>query len=221
MAHKFDPQVKYAKSHEWVRMEGEVAVIGVSDYAQHLLSDVVYVELPEVGDTLTKGESLGTVESVKAASDIFSPLAGTVAEVNGALADAPERINEDPYGEGWIFVVKPDDADQYDELLDPGAYQDLLDQGIAVEAAERDVIVVDPMLATGNSASAAIDRLKKLNPRSIKFVCLLAAPEGIATLQKAHPDVPIFTAAIDRELNDHGYILPGLGDAGDRIFGTK
>jgi uracil phosphoribosyltransferase len=89
------------------------------------------------------------------------------------------------------------------------------------EMEERDIIVVDPMLATGNSASAAIDRLKKLNPRSIKFVCLLAAPEGIATLQKAHPDVPIFTAAIDRELNDHGYILPGLGDAGDRIFGTK
>ncbi|MCB1975145.1 MAG: uracil phosphoribosyltransferase, partial [Burkholderiaceae bacterium] len=78
-----------------------------------------------------------------------------------------------------------------------------------------------PMLATGNSACAAIDRLKKLKPRSIKFVCLLAAPEGIATMQKAHPDVPIYTAAIDRELNDHGYILPGLGDAGDRIFGTK
>ena len=86
---------------------------------------------------------------------------------------------------------------------------------------DRLVIVVDPMLATGNSAAAAIDRLKKLNPRSIKFVCLLAAPEGIATMQKAHPDVPIYTAAIDRELNDHGYILPGLGDAGDRIFGTK
>ena len=89
------------------------------------------------------------------------------------------------------------------------------------EMDERDIIVVDPMLATGNSASACVDRLKKLNPRSIKFVCLLAAPEGIATMQKAHPDVPIFTAAIDRELSDHGYILPGLGDAGDRIFGTK
>ena len=89
------------------------------------------------------------------------------------------------------------------------------------EMDERDIIVVDPMLATGNSAAACVDRLKKLNPRSIKFVCLLAAPEGIATMQKAHPDVPIFTAAIDRELNDHGYILPGLGDAGDRIFGTK
>jgi uracil phosphoribosyltransferase len=87
--------------------------------------------------------------------------------------------------------------------------------------AERDVVVVDPMLATGNSAAAAIDRIKQLGPRSIKFVCLLACPEGVAALQKAHPDVPIFTAAIDRQLNDHGYILPGLGDAGDRIFGTQ
>ena len=86
---------------------------------------------------------------------------------------------------------------------------------------ERDIVVVDPMLATGNSAIAAVDRLKELKPKSIKFVCLLTCPEGIAALQKAHPDVPIYTAAIDRELNDHGYILPGLGDAGDRIFGTK
>ena len=86
---------------------------------------------------------------------------------------------------------------------------------------ERDVIVVDPMLATGNSAIAAIDRIRTLNPRSIKFVCLLTCPEGIAALSAAHPDVPIYTAAVDRQLNDHGYILPGLGDAGDRIFGTK
>ena len=86
---------------------------------------------------------------------------------------------------------------------------------------ERDVVVVDPMLATGNSASAAIDRIKQLGPRSIKFACLLACPEGVAKLQKAHPDVPIFAAAIDRQLNEHGYILPGLGDAGDRIFGTQ
>ena len=85
----------------------------------------------------------------------------------------------------------------------------------------RDVLVVDPMLATGNSAAAAITRLKQLKPRSIKFVCLLTCPEGVAALQKAHPDVPIFTAAIDRQLNEHGYILPGLGDAGDRIFGTQ
>jgi uracil phosphoribosyltransferase len=85
----------------------------------------------------------------------------------------------------------------------------------------RDVLVVDPMLATGNSAAAAISRLKQLKPRSIKFVCLLTCPEGLAALHKAHPDVPIFTAAIDRQLNEHGYILPGLGDAGDRIFGTQ
>lgn len=89
------------------------------------------------------------------------------------------------------------------------------------EVAERDVIVVDPMLATGNSAVAALDRIKNLKPRSIKFVCLLAAPQGVETLQKAHPDVHIFTASLDRGLNEKGYILPGLGDAGDRIFGTK
>nr|MDP2192269.1 uracil phosphoribosyltransferase [Rhodoferax sp.] len=86
---------------------------------------------------------------------------------------------------------------------------------------ERDVVVVDPMLATGNSAVAAVQRIKALNPKSIKFVCLLTCPEGIATMRKAHPDVPIYTAAIDRQLNEHGYILPGLGDAGDRIFGTQ
>ena len=86
---------------------------------------------------------------------------------------------------------------------------------------ERDVIVVDPMLATGNSAIAAVERIKELNPKSIKFVCLLTCPEGVAALHKAHPDVPIYTAAIDRQLDEHGYILPGLGDAGDRIFGTK
>lgn len=86
---------------------------------------------------------------------------------------------------------------------------------------ERDAIVLDPMLATGNSAIAAVDRLKETRPKSIRFVCLLAAPEGLKNFAGAHPDVPVFTAAIDRELNDHGYILPGLGDAGDRLFGTK
>jgi uracil phosphoribosyltransferase len=86
---------------------------------------------------------------------------------------------------------------------------------------ERDAIVVDPMLATGNSAVAAVDRLKEVRPRSIKFVCLLTCPEGLKAMGEAHPDVPIYTAAIDRQLNEHAYILPGLGDAGDRIFGTK
>ncbi|MDB5889681.1 MAG: uracil phosphoribosyltransferase [Polaromonas sp.] len=86
---------------------------------------------------------------------------------------------------------------------------------------ERDIVIVDPMLATGNSAIAAVERLKELNPKSVKFVCLLTCPEGLRALTSAHPDVHIYTAAIDRELNSHGYILPGLGDAGDRIFGTK
>ena len=86
---------------------------------------------------------------------------------------------------------------------------------------ERDVIVLDPMLATGNSAVAAVDRLKKTHPRSIRFVCLVTCPEGLKTFHDAHPDVPVYTPAIDRGLNDHGYIVPGLGDAGDRIFGTK
>jgi uracil phosphoribosyltransferase len=89
------------------------------------------------------------------------------------------------------------------------------------EMNERDAIVLDPMLATGNSAVAAIDRLKRTGPRSIRFVCVITCPEGVKTLHDAHPDVPIYTAAIDRELNDHGYIVPGLGDAGDRIYGTK
>ena len=86
---------------------------------------------------------------------------------------------------------------------------------------ERDAIVLDPMLATGNSAVAAVDRLKETHPKSIRFLCLLAAPEGLRHLNEAHPDVPVYTAAIDRELDDHGYIVPGLGDAGDRLFGTK
>ena len=86
---------------------------------------------------------------------------------------------------------------------------------------QRDVVVVDPMLATGNSAIAAVTRLKQLNPKSIRFVCLLTCPEGLTAINKANPDVPVFTAAIDRQLSEHGYILPGLGDAGDRIFGTQ
>jgi uracil phosphoribosyltransferase len=103
------------------------------------------------------------------------------------------------------------------ETLQPVEYYFRVPQ----EMGERDVIMCDPMLATGNSAVAAISRVKQTNPRSIKYVCLLAAPEGVKVLLEAHPDVKVYTAALDRQLNEKGYILPGLGDAGDRLFGTK
>ena len=123
MSYKYDPKARYTASHEWVRMEGDVAVIGVSDYAQHLLSDVVYVELPEVGDTVTAGESLGTVESVKAAEDANAPVSGEVIEVNTALEGSPEWVNEDPYGKAWLIKVTPSDPGELDRLMDAAAYE--------------------------------------------------------------------------------------------------
>ena len=123
MSYRFDPKAKYAKSHEWARVEGDAAVIGVSDYAQHLLSDVVYVELPELGDMLTKGESLGTVESVKAAEDAYAPLTGEVIEVNTQLEANPEWINEDPYGKAWLVKIIPSDSGQLADLMDAGTYE--------------------------------------------------------------------------------------------------
>ena len=123
MSYKFDEKARYAKSHEWVRMEGDVAVIGVSDYAQHLLSDIVYVELPEVGDTVTKGESMGTVESVKAAEDAIAPINGEVIEVNAELEDNPEWVNEDPYGKAWLLKVTPADPAEFDDLMDAVTYE--------------------------------------------------------------------------------------------------
>ncbi len=123
MAYRFDPKAKYAKSHEWARQEGDIVVIGVSDYAQHLLSDVVYVELPEVGDTVTQGESLGTVESVKAAEDAYAPISGEVLEVNADLEANPEWINSDPYTKAWMIKVAPADLGQLDALMDLAAYE--------------------------------------------------------------------------------------------------
>ncbi|PKO22502.1 MAG: glycine cleavage system protein H [Chloroflexi bacterium HGW-Chloroflexi-1] len=123
MSYKFDPQARYARTHEWARLEGKVAVIGISDYAQQALSDVVYVELPEVGDTVTKGESLGTVESVKAAEDANAPLSGEVIEVNTDLEDNPEWVNEDPFGKAWLIKIKPSDPDEWQSLMDVKAYE--------------------------------------------------------------------------------------------------
>ena len=121
--------LKFLKSHEWARVEdnGQVT-IGISDHAQGLLGDLVYVELPNVGDRVEAGNACAVVESVKAASDVYSPVTGTVTAVNAALTDKPETINEDAYGDGWLFVIQPDNlAEDQDELLDPDAYAELIE----------------------------------------------------------------------------------------------
>lgn len=120
--------LKFHKSHEWVRVEGNgKATIGISDHAQSLLGDLVYVELPNVGDRIEAGNACAVVESVKAASDVYAPVSGKVVEVNAALADKPETINEDAYGEGWMFVVELEDADQLNDLLDADGYAEQLE----------------------------------------------------------------------------------------------
>ena len=120
--------LKFLKSHEWVRAEDNgKATIGISDHAQGLLGDLVYVELPNVGDQIQAGNACAVVESVKAASDVYAPVSGKVVEVNTALADKPETINEDAYGDGWLFVIELDDADQLGELLASDDYAELLD----------------------------------------------------------------------------------------------
>ncbi|QYR53430.1 glycine cleavage system protein GcvH [Lysobacter soyae] len=128
MSAEIPGDLKFLKSHEWVRVEGDGrATIGISDHAQGLLGDLVYVELPEVGDEVVAGTACAVVESVKAASDVYAPVSGKVVEVNAALADAPETINEDAFGDGWLFVVELSDAAQADELLSPDDYQQLVD----------------------------------------------------------------------------------------------
>ena len=117
--------IRYTEEHEWARITGDIARIGVSDYAQDQLGDIVFVELPAVGDTLAKGEVFGTLESVKAVSELYLPLSGEVVAVNTALTDAPELINQDPYA-AWIIEVRPTDAGEYDQLLTAAAYLDLL-----------------------------------------------------------------------------------------------
>ncbi|NZA28164.1 glycine cleavage system protein GcvH [Luteimonas sp. SJ-92] len=120
--------LKFMKSHEWARVEDDGKVtVGISDHAQGLLGDLVYVDLPHVGDKVEAGNAAAVVESVKAASDVYAPVSGTIVAVNDDLADKPETINEDAYGEGWIFVVQADDTDQLNELLDPDAYGSLLE----------------------------------------------------------------------------------------------
>jgi glycine cleavage system H protein len=114
---------KYTRTDEWVKLDGDEAVIGVTDYAQNALSDMVYVELPQVGDSLKAGEHLGTVESVKAVSDVSMPIGGTVIAVNAELESAPEKVNQEPYGAGWIIRIKPANTAEMDALLDAAAYE--------------------------------------------------------------------------------------------------
>lgn len=118
--------LKYTKDHEWARIEGDVVTIGITDYAQSELGDIVYVELPEVGNQTTQGESFGTIEAVKAVSDLFAPLSGEVIEVNTALTDQPEIINKDPYGEGWIIKIKISNPSEVDKLLNKEQYEELI-----------------------------------------------------------------------------------------------
>jgi glycine cleavage system H protein len=120
-------ELKYSKSHEWVRINDDGSVtIGITEHAQDLMGDMVYVELPESGASLNQGDDCAVVESVKAASDVYAPIGGEVLEVNDALADAPETINSDPYGEGWIFRMNPSDGAEVDALLDANAYEELV-----------------------------------------------------------------------------------------------
>ena len=120
---KVDSEARYTESHEWARWDSEEIVCGISDHAQDTLSDIVYVEMPEVGDIFDADEPFGVVESVKAASDLYTPMGGEVTAVNEGLEDAPELINSDPYGEGWMIRLTPSDPDEFEDLMDAEEYE--------------------------------------------------------------------------------------------------
>ena len=187
---------KDASTNSFRRLLGELSTLMAYEITRHMPLQEVPVETPLERTTghVIDGKKLVLVSILRAGNGLLD---GMLSVVPGA------RV-------GHIGLYRDPDT------LHPVEYYFKMPS----QMEERDVIVVDPMLATGNSAVAAIDRIKKLRPRSIRFMCLLTCPEGLATLQQAHPDVDIYTAAIDRGLNAHGYIVPGLGDAGDRIFGT-
>ena len=119
--------IKYTNDHEWARQDGEIVVVGITDFAQQQLGEVVFVELPDIDREVDQGEESAVVESVKAAGEVKSPVAGTVVEINQALEDTPEKVNEDPNGEGWLFKLRPADPSQIDALLDESSYQNLVD----------------------------------------------------------------------------------------------
>ena len=124
---KIPADLKYTEDHEWVRVEGDTAVVGITDYAQNELGDVVFVEIETEGEELEKGETFGTVEAVKTVSDLFMPVGGTVAEVNQTLADDPELVNKDPYGEGWMIKISLKDAAEVDKLMSADDYKNMIE----------------------------------------------------------------------------------------------
>jgi glycine cleavage system H protein len=120
-------ELRYSSDHEWVRLEDGRARIGITDYAQDALGDVVFVDLPDTGTAVQKGASVSEVESTKSVSEIYAPVSGTIVEVNAELADNPQRLNDDPYGDGWLFVIEPSDPSQVGELLEAEGYRELIE----------------------------------------------------------------------------------------------
>ena len=125
---EFPSNVKYTKEHEWIRVEGDIAYVGITDYAQEQLGDIVFVDIPTEGETLAADEVFGTIEVVKTISDLFLPVTGEILEQNEALADQPELVNQDPYGEGWLIKIKPTADADFDSLLDAEAYKALINE---------------------------------------------------------------------------------------------
>ena len=125
---EFPDELKYTEEHEWVLIEDDLVTVGITDFAQDQLGDVVFVELPQVGDTLEMGKNFGVVESVKAVSDVYAPVSGEVVEVNEELPDEPELLNSSPYEDGWMIKIKLSDPDELDELMDSSSYQEFVEQ---------------------------------------------------------------------------------------------
>jgi len=125
---EFPAELKYSKEHEWIKVEGDTAIVGITDYAQSELGDIVFVDLPEAGATFAKMEAFGTIEAVKAVSELYLPLSGEVVEINGKLEDDAGLINQDPYGEGWMLKIKVSNPDEINELMDNEAYKELVEK---------------------------------------------------------------------------------------------
>lgn len=125
---EFPTNIKYTNEHEWIRLEGDTAYVGITDYAQQQLGDIVFIDVTTEGEALDKGEVFGTIEVVKTVSDLFLPIGGEILEVNPQLEEHPELVNQDPYGEGWIIKLKPTDASELDDLLDAAGYKEIINE---------------------------------------------------------------------------------------------